>query len=101
MSAYSVAINTIRACWIIFLAVWLLAAISTKRSVYRESRAQRLRYSIMLVAGYFLLTRGHRMPYPLSAPVIPHMEIVAWAGVALCVAGLGFVICASFTLWRN
>lgn len=101
MSAYSVAINTIRFCWGIFLAVWLLAAISTKRSVYRESRAQRLRYSILLVAGYFLLTRGHRMPYPLSAPVIPHMEIVAWAGVALCVAGLGFCIWARLTLGRN
>jgi len=67
------------------MAVWLLAAISTKRSVYRESRAQRLRYSMLLVAGYFLLIRGHQMPYPLSTPVIPHMEIIAWAGVVLCV----------------
>src|SRR5882724_8822390 len=88
MSAYSVAINTIRACWIIFMAVWLLAAISTKRSVYRESRAQRLRYSILLIAGYFLLIRGHRLPYPLSARVLPHIEVMAWAGAALCVAGL-------------
>jgi protein-S-isoprenylcysteine O-methyltransferase Ste14 len=101
VSAYSVPINTIRFCWIIFLAVWLLAAISTKRSVYHESRSQRLRYSILLVAGYFLLIRGHRMPYPLSVPVIPHMEIVAWVGVVSCVAGLGFCIWARFTLGRN
>jgi protein-S-isoprenylcysteine O-methyltransferase Ste14 len=101
VSAYSVAINTIRVCWIIFLAVWLLTAISTKRSVYRESRAERLRYCILLVAGYFLLIRGYRMPYPLSAPVIPQMEIIAWAGVALCAAGLGFCIWARLTLGRN
>ena len=101
MSAYSVAISTTRVCWIIFLAVWLLAAISTKRSVYRESRAQRLRYSILLVAGYFLLIRGHRMPYPLSAPVIPHMEIISLVGVVLCVAGLGLCIWARLTLGRN
>jgi len=101
MSAYSVAINTIRVCWIIFLAVWLLAAISTKRSVYRESRAQRLRYSLLLVAGYFLLVRGHRLPYPLSARVISHMEIIAWAGVVLCVAVLTFCIWARLTLGRN
>ena len=101
MSAYSVAINTIRACWIIFLAVWLLAAISTKRSVYRESPAQRLRYSILLIAAYFLLIRGHRLPYPLSARVIPHMEVIAWAGAGLCVAGLGFCIWARVTLGRN
>jgi protein-S-isoprenylcysteine O-methyltransferase Ste14 len=101
MSAYSVAINTIRACWIIFMAVWLLAAISTKRSVYRESRAQRLCYSILLIAAYFLLIRGHRLPYPLSARVIPHMEVIAWAGAGLCVAGLGFCIWARVTLGRN
>ena len=101
MSAYFVAINTVLACWIIFLAVWLLAAISTKRSVYRESRAQRLRYSILLIAAYFLLIRGHRLPYPLSARVIPHMEVIAWAGAGLCVAGLGFCIWARVTLGRN
>jgi protein-S-isoprenylcysteine O-methyltransferase Ste14 len=101
MSAYSVAINTIWACWVIFLAVWLLAAISTKRSVYRESRAQRLRYSILLIAAYFLLIRGHRLPHPLSARVIPHMEVIAWAGAVLCVAGLGFCIWARVTLGRN
>lgn len=101
MSACSVAINTIWACWIIFLAVWLLAAISTKRSVYRESRAQRLRYSILLIAAYFLLIRGHRLPHPLSTRVIPHMEVIAWAGAVLCVAGLGFCIWARVTLGRN
>ena len=101
MSAYSVAINTIRVCWIIFLAVWLLAAISTKRSVYRESRAQRLRYSILLIAGYFVLIRGHRLPYPLSARVIPDIEIIAWVGIVLCVGGLSFCIWARVTLGRN
>ena len=101
MSAYSVAINTVLACWIIFLAVWLLAAISTKRSVYRESRAQRLRYSILLIAGYFLLIRGHRLPYPLGARVLPQIEVIAWAGAALCVAGLAFCIWARVTLGRN
>ena len=101
MSAYSLAINTVWACWLTFLAVWLLAAISTKRSIYRESRAQRLRYSIFLIAGYFLLIRGHLLPYSLSAGVIPHTEIIAWAGVILCVAGLSFCIWARATLGRN
>jgi len=101
MSAYSVAITTVWACWTIFLIVWLLAAISTKRSVYRESRAQRLRYSILLFAGYFLLIRGHRLAYPLSARVIPRMEIIAWTGVILCVAGLSFCFWARAILGRN
>ena len=41
------------------------------------------------------------MPYPLSARVIPHMEVIAWAGAGLCVAGLGFCIWARVTLGRN
>jgi protein-S-isoprenylcysteine O-methyltransferase Ste14 len=101
MSAYTLASNTVWACWLIFVAVWLLAAISTKRSVYRESRSQRLRYSILLIAGYFLLIRGHRLPYPLNAGVIPRLQIIAWAGVILCVAGLSFCIWARATLGRN
>jgi len=101
MSAYSVAINTIRACWIIFGAIWLIAAVSTKRSVYRESRAHRLRYSILLVLAFFLLTRGHRLAYPLSARIVPPFELIAWAGTVLCIAGLVFCIWARFTLGRN
>jgi len=36
--AYSVAINTIWACWIIFLAVWLLAAIAVEILFVTPSR---------------------------------------------------------------
>jgi protein-S-isoprenylcysteine O-methyltransferase Ste14 len=101
MSAYAIAINLINGCWLIFLVVWLVTAISTKRSVYRETVEQRLRYSLLLVAGCFLLFRGHRMSYPLSERVIPHLEMLAWAGAVLCVAGLGFCIWARLTLGRN
>lgn len=101
MQAYPVTTAIIRACWIIFVAVWLLAAVSTKRSVYRESRAQRLRYSILLIIAYFLLVSRRRLPYPLSLRVIPYMEVIAWAAAVLCVAGLIFCIWARATLGRN
>ena len=101
MQGYSIAIDIIRACWIIFLLIWVLAATSTKRSVYREKRAQRLRYSMLLIAGYFLLINGRRLSYPLNVRVIPDMEGIAWAGVVLCVAGLAFCIWARATLGRN
>jgi protein-S-isoprenylcysteine O-methyltransferase Ste14 len=98
---YSVAIAVIRGCWIIFLIVWIVAAVSTKRSVYRESRVERLRYSIALVAGCFLLFRGHRLGYPLNARVIAQMDAIALAGAILCVAGLVFCIWARVILGRN
>jgi protein-S-isoprenylcysteine O-methyltransferase Ste14 len=101
MQGSSIAIDIIRACWIIFLLVWVLAATSTKRSVYREKRAQRLRYSILLVVGYFLLINGRRLPYPLNARVVPDTEGIISAGVVLCIAGLVFCIWARATLGRN
>lgn len=101
MQVYSLAIYIISVCWIIFLIVWLLAATSTKPSAYRESRAQRMRYWILLVIAYLLLINGRRLPFPLNVRVIPHMEVIAWAGVVLSIAGLAFSIWARVTLGRN
>jgi hypothetical protein len=63
--------NIIPACWTLFCIIWLLAAVFNKRSIYRESGAQRLRYSILLVLAFLLLTKRHRLPYPLDVQIIP------------------------------
>ena len=101
MRSYPLALNIISGCWTLFAVIWLLAAFATKKSVYRESRAQRLRYVIPILLGGFLLAKGHRLSDPLNHRVIPHVDALAWIGVALCVAGLGFCIWARFTLGRN
>ncbi len=98
---YPAAINIISVCWIIFGVIWLIAALSTKRSVYRESRLQRLRYTIVLITGCFLLFRGRQMAYPLNARVVPEMNALALVAVILCVAGLLFCLWARATLGRN
>lgn len=91
----------IRACWIIFVAVWILAAIWTKRAVYRESRAQRLGYSLLLFAGCYLVFKAERFNYPLNLRVLPANAAIAWIAAVFCLAGLGFSIWARFTLGRN
>jgi protein-S-isoprenylcysteine O-methyltransferase Ste14 len=101
MQTYPLALNIISACWILFAVIWLLAAFATKQSIYKESRAQRLRYIIPILFGGFLLAKGHRLTDPLNHRVIPHVEAVAWTGVVLCVAGLVFCVWARFTLGRN
>src|SRR5205814_6598434 len=101
MQTYPLALNIISACWILFAVIWLLAAFGTKKSVYRESRAQRLRYTIPILLGGFLLAKGHRLSDPLNHRVIPHVEALAWTGVVFCVAGFAFCILARFTLGRN
>lgn len=101
MQAYSLAIDIIRGCWLVFVAIWVIGALSTKRTVYRETHAQRLRYWVWLVIAYFLLTYGQRLPYPLNLRIIPHVASTAWAAAVLCVIGLAFAFWARITLGRN
>ena len=101
MQAYPLALDIISGCWVVFITVWLLAAASTKRTVYRESRAQQLRYWVLLVISYLLLLYGRELPYPLNLRVIPRATPIACAAAFLCVAGLGFALWARVTLGRN
>jgi len=101
MSPCSVATKTVWACWSIFLLVWLVAAFSTKRSVYHESRPQRLRYLLLLVAAYLLLAKSHRLPYPFDLRLIACTNTIAWACAISCVVGLTFCIWARIILGRN
>ena len=101
MPAYSLAIDIIRGCWLAFVAIWVIAAVSTKRTVYRETRAQRLRYWVWLVSAYLLLLYGPRLPYPLNLRIVPHVTPTALAAAALCLIGLAFAAWARVTLGRN
>jgi protein-S-isoprenylcysteine O-methyltransferase Ste14 len=101
MQAYSLALVIISGCWLVFVAIWVVAAVSTKRTAYRESRTQRLRYWVLLVVAYFLLLYGRRLPYPLNLGIIPHVAPTAWAAAVLSVIGLAFALWARVTLGRN
>ena len=93
--------NIITACWGVFLAVWLLAAIFTKRAVYRESGTQRLGYMLPIAIGCYLLFRGDRLPYPFNIRTIPHTDAILVVSSILCVCGVAFCFWARAVLGRN
>ena len=93
--------NIISICWSVFLIVWLLAAIFTKRTVYRESRAQRLRYTIPILIGCYLLFRGYYLGYPFNVGIIPHTKPILIAAAILCICGLAFCFWARAVLGGN
>jgi protein-S-isoprenylcysteine O-methyltransferase Ste14 len=99
--AYSSGLGIIRVCWIIFVVAWLLGAISTKRTIYRESSAERARYWLMLVIGYFLVIKSSSLPSPFDWLVVPRTTSSAWIGAFLCLTGLLFAIWARVILGRN
>jgi len=99
--AYSPGLGVIRVCWIIFILVWLLGAVSTKRTIYRESSAERARYWLVLVIGYFLVVKSSSLPPPFDWLVVLRTTPSAWVGAFLCVSGLVFAIWARVILGRN
>ena len=99
--AYLLGLGIIRVCWIIFIVVWLLGAVWTKRTIYRESSAKRARYWLVLVIGYFLVIKSRSLPPPLDWLVVPHTCSSASIGAFLCVSGLLFAIWARVILGRN
>jgi len=101
MQAYSLALDIIGGCWLVFVAIWVLAALSTKRTVYRETRAQRMRYWVLLVIACFLQLYARRLPYPLNMRILSHVAPTVWAAAILCVIGLAFAVWARVTLGRN
>jgi protein-S-isoprenylcysteine O-methyltransferase Ste14 len=101
MQRYSLALNIIGVCWLIFVVIWAVAAVSTKRTIYRETRGQRLRYWVLLVIAYFLLFYGGRLPFPLNLRIVPHVAPTAWAAAVLCFIGLAFALWARVALGRN
>jgi protein-S-isoprenylcysteine O-methyltransferase Ste14 len=96
-----VAKNIISACWGIFLVVWVLAAIFTKRTVYRENTSRRLRYLIPILLGCYLVFRGYGLGPPFNAHLMPHTETILCAAAILCLCGLGLCLWARAVLGRN
>jgi protein-S-isoprenylcysteine O-methyltransferase Ste14 len=93
-------INPFVALWLIFLGVWIIAAVGTKRTVRRESAANRLAYVVPAAIGAFLVFQPGHLGR-LDVRFLPDTRAVGLAGLAITAAGIGFAIWARFTLGRN
>lgn len=99
MDVCSIALRIASICWGVFFVVWVVAAFSTKRSIYRENRGQRLRYWLLLIAGCYLLF--HRQHFSFDIHLVPCTDPIATLCTIACVLGLAFCIWARITLGRN
>jgi protein-S-isoprenylcysteine O-methyltransferase Ste14 len=85
-------------CWLVFIAVWFVAALygrATMRSFSPSARAVRLLLVVAIVLGMFY---GDRIRMPELARI---GTALADAGDLLCIAGVAFAIWARVTLGRN
>lgn len=102
MNLYAWAAGIVNACWIIFAAVWTIAAFATKRTVYKQSLAARLGYTIVTAAGAFLVFASSSKQWtPLSITLLSPTLTKAVAAAFLCMFGLAFTLWARMTLGGN
>ncbi len=86
------------ALWLTLVAYWVATAWGNKRTVYRTNSAWRLLALAAIVAlGIGIKSYPEIFRVRLVRPSLP----AAWAGVAICTAGIGYAIWARHTLGKN
>jgi len=95
------ATHVISALWIIFLVVWLLAWIWTKRTQERVPLGSRLLYGIPVFIGSYLMFRD-KLPFGwLESRLIPKNMFLQVLAVLLTTPGIALAIWARFDLGQN
>jgi protein-S-isoprenylcysteine O-methyltransferase Ste14 len=93
--------NWIFGAWLAGLAFWALASIASKRTVRTQSQASELGQGALAGSGFVLLFNRQ---VPLGARhwrIVPNLAAFAYVGLALTIAGLGFMAWSRVALGRN
>jgi protein-S-isoprenylcysteine O-methyltransferase Ste14 len=90
-----------RYLWTGFCVVWILWAIWTKPTERRESVGSRLSYTLLVLAGFYLLIAHHVRFSWLLWPILPQAGWVKASAVGITAAGLLFAIWARVHLGGN
>ena len=96
----SVANHLILACWLAFLAYWIISARRLKAVAEMQSRLSALAHRLPVGLGWWLLAYP-KLPAPMNRMLSPDTDWARIAGVVLCAAGLLGCIWARRTLAGN
>jgi protein-S-isoprenylcysteine O-methyltransferase Ste14 len=90
--------------WILFMLVWAVMAIGTKKKVHEQPADERRRYTLPLLGALVFISGVLRLipplgflARPLPVPILP----LHWTGAVAAVGGLLIAIWARVTLGRN
>jgi protein-S-isoprenylcysteine O-methyltransferase Ste14 len=95
------ALHYARWLWVVLAGVWLVMAFAIKRAKRRESIAERLQYTALLLGGFWLLFGQTEYIEWLHFRLLPNVPAVWWSGLILAVIGIGLAIWARFSLGSN
>jgi protein-S-isoprenylcysteine O-methyltransferase Ste14 len=87
--------------WLIFYALWIVAAFRTKRSVERVDWVRSLSYNIPVLLGcYLMFGLDFDVPW-LQHRIIPRTQAMGIAAIIITLAGMAFAFWARVYLGRN
>ena len=88
--------------WLLFLGVWMIAAVFLRKSsVRRDSSARRFVYGLLVPVGAFLVVQQSSFR-PLPIRLLPAgNQDVHLSGIVIAAAGMAFAIWARLALGRN
>ncbi len=89
------------AAWIAAAIVWAVGAARTKRTTRVQTAGSRLLHVGLAVAGFVLVFMPELHFGPLGWRIVPDSAAIAYGGLALTIAGVGFAIWARVLLGRN
>jgi protein-S-isoprenylcysteine O-methyltransferase Ste14 len=88
-------------CWLAFVVYWLVSALKRKEAKRKESRQERLRHSLPMLAAYILTFIPVSHYGALGSRVVPASAALGITGAVITVAGVGLAIWARWHLGTN
>jgi protein-S-isoprenylcysteine O-methyltransferase Ste14 len=87
--------------WMAVGAVWLIAALASKKTARSEALVSRLLHIAIMTAAITLFYSARLRVGPLAWRFVPDSPIIAWTGLALTVAGCAFAVWARILIGNN
>ena len=100
MDFQTIATKTCNAAWLIMAAYWFYGILKTGRSA-REAPADRLKHTLPMVLGLFLLFDSKFGRGFLGERFVPLNNAILVIGCALTIAGVALAIWARYHLGQN
>ncbi|MGB9465914.1 MAG: isoprenylcysteine carboxylmethyltransferase family protein [Candidatus Acidiferrum sp.] len=88
-------------CWMAFGLYWMASAFNRKATKKKETYFQRLRYTVPLLAAFYLLFRPEAHYAWLGLRFVPAGLPLEWIGVTITAAGVAVAIWARRHLGSN
>jgi protein-S-isoprenylcysteine O-methyltransferase Ste14 len=93
--------NPFSAVWLVFILVWLIAALRTKQTQERAPLGLRLQYTIPIIVASYLMFTNNPALGQLHLRVIPRSAALEGIGLFLTIAGIAFAVWARFYIGQN